>query len=118
MFNDRIINEVIGRVLLDAKADALINEEANPAYSHSKANSGQKNSIGELWRAIERMQGELQGMVFGELGNALTDITAEKAKSMGSEHLRVPNTVCTAGNSKLPQSVLIINMSSSLMCPG
>lgn len=117
MFNDRIINEVIGRVLLDAKADALINEEANPAYSHSKANSGQKNSIGELWRAIERRQDELQGMVFGELGNALTDITAEKAKSMGSEHLRVPNTVCTAGNSKLPPSVLIINMSSSLMCP-
>jgi hypothetical protein len=56
-------------------------------------------------------------MVFGELGDALTDITAEKAKSMGDEHLRVPNTICNAGNSKLPPSVLIINMSSSLMCP-
>lgn len=117
MFNDRMINEVVRRVLLEAKADAIINEEDNPAYVHTKAKAKQKNSIGQLWRAIERKQEELQGMVFGELGNALTDITAEKAKSMGSEHVRVPNTICNAGNSKLPPSVLIINMSSSLMCP-
>ena len=117
MFNDRMINEVVRRVLLEAKADAIISEEQNPAYSHTKANSAKKDSIGQLWRVIERKQEELQGMVFGNLGNALTDITAEKAKSMGNEHLRVPNTICNAGNSKLPPSVLIVNMSSSLMCP-
>jgi hypothetical protein len=36
---------------------------------------------------------------------------------MGDEYLSVPEVVCRAGNDKLPENVLIINMSSSLMCP-
>ena len=59
----------------------------------------------------------LQDEVFGELSEKLYDITVEKANSMGEEFLNIPRNICNAGNDKLPSSVLIINMSSSLMCP-
>ena len=29
---------------------------------------------------------------------------------MGDTHLQIPNVICRAGNAKLPESVLIVNM--------
>ena len=89
-------------------------EDANPAYSPSSANGENMN---KLWSLIATKQKALQDEVFGELGDKLYDITKAKAKAMGEKYLQVPNVICRAGNDKLPSGVLIINMSSSLMCP-
>ena len=92
----------------------VINEAENIAYNRKNANEANLKAI---WAAIDRKQKILQDEVFGNLSEKLYDITVEKAKSMGEEFLNVPKNICNAGNDKLPASVLIINMSSSLMCP-
>ena len=89
-------------------------EVANDAYTPTKANG---ENMQKLWASIKAKQKNLQDMVFGELSDQLYDITKAKAKSMGEEYLQVPEVLCRAGNEKLPSSVLIVNMSSSLMCP-
>lgn len=92
----------------------VINEAENIAYNRNNAKDANMKAI---WAAIDRKQQILQDEVFGELSGKLYDITVEKAKSMGEEFLNIPRNICNAGNDKLPSSVLIINMSSSLMCP-
>ena len=92
----------------------LLSEENNNAFDRKKVNGDNMKAI---WAEIDRKQKELHNNLFGELSDKLYDITIEKAKAMGDKYLRVPNTICTAGNDKLPENVLIINMSSSLMCP-
>ena len=93
----------------------LIRSEAeNCAYNRNNAN---EPNLKAIWHAIDRKQKILQDEVFGELSEKIYDITVEKAKSMGKEFMEVPKNICNAGNDKLPSSVLIINMSSSLMCP-
>lgn len=92
----------------------VINEAENVAYNRKNAKDANMKAI---WAAIDRKQKILQDEVFGQLNGKLYDITVEKAKSMGEEFLNVPKNICNAGNDKLPSSVLIINMSSSLMCP-
>lgn len=92
----------------------FLSEAPNVAFNRSKTNGDNMKAI---WAEIERKQKILQANVFGDLSEKLYDITMEKAKVMGNEHLRIPDTICNAGNSKLPENVLIINMSSSLMCP-
>ena len=92
----------------------VINEIENIAYDRSKANG---ENMKQIWKMIDEKQRKLQDMVFGSLNDKLFDITQEKIKSMGEEYAEVPNVICRAGNEKLPSSVLIVNMSSSLMCP-
>lgn len=92
----------------------IISEAENVAYNRSNAN---EPNLKAIWDAIDRKQKILQDEVFGELSEKIYDITVEKAKSMGEEFMEVPKNICNAGNDKLPSSVLIINMSSSLMCP-
>lgn len=92
----------------------IISEAENVAYNRNNAN---EPNLKAIWGAIDRKQKILQDEVFGELSEKIYDITVEKAKSMGKEFMEVPKNICNAGNDKLPSSVLIINMSSSLMCP-
>ena len=92
----------------------IISEAENFAYNRNNAN---EPNLKAIWSAIDRKQKILQDEVFGELSEKIYDITVEKAKSMGEEFMEVPKNICSAGNDKLPSSVLIINMSSSLMCP-
>jgi len=92
-----------------------IEEDANPAYDRKNATSN--SNLADIWAAIDKQQKHLQDLVFGELSEKLHDITQEKLKLMGDEYLSIPEVVCRAGNDKLPENVLIINMSSSLMCP-
>ena len=92
----------------------IISEAENFAYNRNNAN---EPNLKAIWDAIDRKQKILQDEVFGELSEKIYDITVEKAKSMGKEFMEVPKNICNAGNDKLPSSVLIINMSSSLMCP-
>ena len=92
----------------------IISEAENVAYNRNNAN---EPNLKAIWSAIDRKQKILQNEVFGELSEKIYDITVEKAKSMGEEFMEVPKNICNAGNDKLPSSVLIINMSSSLMCP-
>lgn len=92
----------------------IISEAENVAYNRNNAN---EPNLKAIWSAIDRKQKILQNEVFGELSEKIYDITVEKAKSMGEEFMEVPKNICSAGNDKLPSSVLIINMSSSLMCP-
>ena len=92
----------------------IISEAENFAYNRNNAN---EPNLKAIWSAIDRKQKILQDEVFGELSEKIYDITVERAKSMGEEFMEVPKNICNAGNDKLPSSVLIINMSSSLMCP-
>ena len=92
----------------------IILEAENIAYNRSYAN---EPNLKAIWNAIDRKQKILQDEVFGELSEKIYDITVEKAKSMGEKFMEVPKNICNAGNDKLPSSVLIVNMSSSLMCP-
>ena len=92
----------------------IISEAENFAYNRNNAN---EPNLKAIWSAIDRKQKILQDEVFGELSEKIYDITVEKAKSMGEKFMEVPKNICSAGNDKLPSSVLIINMSSSLMCP-
>ena len=92
----------------------IISEAENVAYNRNNAN---EPNLKAIWSAIDRKQKILQDEVFGELSEKIYDITVEKAKSMGEEFMKIPKNICNAGNDKLPSSVLIINMSSSLMCP-
>ena len=108
------IDNTVRLTLLESKLNQLIYEEDNPAYDRRNANG---DNVKALWNVIDKKQEELQNLIFGQLSNGLDDITREKAKAMGSDFLQVPKTICNAGNKKLPSSVLIINMSSSLMCP-
>ena len=112
---NRLISETVRKNLLEFKVRNIISEENNPAYN--RMNRGDSESLARLWDVIEKKQADLQKEVFGDLSNGILDIANEKAKAMGREYLHVPYTVCRAGNKKLPPSVLIINMSSSLMCP-
>ena len=90
-----------------------LEEADNPAFDRGNATEGMK----KIWELIDKKQKRLQSMVFGKLEDKLDDLTLEKSKLLGAEHLKIPHTICRAGNSKLPEGVLIINMSSSLMCP-
>ena len=101
--------------LSEEQCDRLfINEEDNPAYKRSNANA---TNLKMIWAAIDEKQRNLQKIVFGNLNDKLLDIASEKLKQMGDKYAEIPKTICNAGNKKLPASVLIINMSSSLMCP-
>ena len=91
----------------------LINEAHNEAFSRKNATAGMK----KIWDVIDAKQKRLYDLVFGELSGELDKLTLQKSKLMGSQYLNIPNIVCRAGNDKLPESVLIVNMSSSLMCP-
>lgn len=114
----KIDDNLIKRVLRESLEQ--ITEEANPAYS--RGNSSAAN-VKAIWAAIDRKQKELYDYVFGSLSGKIYDITEEKARvmsqSFGKDYnfIQIPNTICSAGNDKLPPNVLIINMSSSLMCP-
>jgi hypothetical protein len=90
-----------------------LNEAANAAFDRSKASAGME----KIWQVIDRKQKHLYDIVFGDLSDKLDELTLEKVKLMGAEHLDVPSVICRAGNDKLPEGVLIVNMSSSLMCP-
>lgn len=102
-----IINNSVSKIINS------INEERNKAYNRSSATEGMK----KIWDIIDKKQKKLYDMVFGDLGDKLDELTMEKAKLMGEEYLNIPEVICGAGNDKLPENVLIVNMSSSLMCP-
>lgn len=92
----------------------IIVEAENLAYDRFRANG---NNIKAIWDEIDRKQKILQDEVFGELSDRIYNITVEKAKQMGQEYMEIPRNMFRAGNDKLPEGVLVVNMSSSLMCP-
>lgn len=101
--------------ITDKQYNNLILAEAdNIAYMRKNAVA---DNLKAIWAAIDRKQEILQKEVFGDLSEKLYEITIEKAKSMGEKFMKIPNNICNAGNDKLPANVLIVNMSSSLMCP-
>ena len=112
--NDKLIKRVLRESL------EQITEEANPAYNRSNNSAA---NVKAIWAAIDKKQKELYDYVFGALSGKIYDITEEKARvmsqSFGTDYnfIQIPKTICSAGNDKLPPNVLIINMSSSLMCP-
>jgi len=97
----------------------LITEEENAAYSRNKANGENMNKI---WSVIDRKQEELYDEVFGELSDKVYDIALAKSEAMFSVkgitfRDSITRNMFSAGNSKLPPNVLVVNMSSALMCP-
>lgn len=104
---NKVIKESVAKVLQD------INEDHSVVYDRNRATEG----MNKIWQVIDQKQQKLYDMVFGELGEKLDELTLQKVKLMGSEYLQIPNVICRAGNEKLPERVLIVNMSSSLMCP-
>lgn len=90
-----------------------LNEANNIAFDRAKATEGMK----QIWNIIDQKQKRLYDIVFGELSDKLDELTLQKSKLMGPEFLDIPSVICRAGNEKLPEGVLIVNMSSSLMCP-
>ena len=109
IFN-KIIQEAIDKAIQD-----IISEDKNPVYDRYK--NPTTGVFAEIWDAISQKQKSLQKEIFGDLNEDLYDITKEKANQMGEKFLKVPYSVATAGNDKLPENVMVINMSSSLMCP-
>jgi hypothetical protein len=92
---------------------SIMAEANNPAFDTDRRNGSMK----QIWDVIKRKQENLYDMVFGRLSDKLDDMTRQKMEMMGKEYLDIPDVICRAGNDKLPERVLIINMSSSLMCP-
>lgn len=97
----------------------ILFESDNLAFNRSKANG---KNVKAIWAAIDKKQKLLRQAVFGELNDKIYDITLEKAKQMNNlkpdtNFMDVPKNMFTAGNDKLPPSVLVVNMSSALMCP-
>ena len=97
----------------------ILVESENDAFDRKNAN---EKNLKAIWAAIDRKQQLLKKEVFGELGDKIHDITLEKVKQMNNikpnvDFMDVPRNMFTAGNDKLPPSVLVVNMSSALMCP-
>lgn len=115
-----ILSEGYLRKIIKESIINLLNEEDNPAYDRRNAKA---ENLKHLWSVIDEKQKELYDYVYGELSEKLYDITEEKAKIMtknmgnGYDFKVIPDKICDAGNAKLPPNVLVINMSSSLMCP-
>lgn len=114
-----ILNEGYLRALIRKTILENISEDANPAYDKGSS----FENVKKIWKVIEDKQKELYDVVFGELSDKLYDVTEEKLRVMNKafgnkyDFMQLPDTLCKAGNEKLPSGVLIINMSSSLMCP-
>lgn len=95
----------------------ILVESENDAFNRATAKKKRFANLKAIWADIDERQRALQDAVFGELGEKLQSIAALKGEQMGSEFAEVPDIMFRAGNKKLPPSVLIVNMSSSLMCP-
>ena len=97
----------------------ILVEAENDAF---KRNNAKAPNLKAIWKVIDMKQKQLYDEVFGKLSDKIYDITAEKAKQMNkvkpnANFMKIPKNMFSAGNSKLPASVLIVNMSSALMCP-
>lgn len=97
----------------------IIAEAENVAFNRKNATDANLKAI---WNVIDMKQQQLYNEIFGDLSDKIYDITAEKAQQMqnvkpNGNFMRIPKNMFSAGNSKLPASVLIVNMSSALMCP-
>lgn len=97
----------------------ILAEVENVALKRGSTNGENMKAI---WKAIDKKQRELYQEVFGELSEKIYDITCEKQKQMNKlkpkgDFMRIPKNMFSAGNKKLPANVLIVNMSSALMCP-
>ena len=94
-------------------------EAENPAYLRSNA---KEDNLKQIWAAIDAKQKKLYQQIFGNLSEKIYDITMAKSQAMNKvkpnvDFKQIPRNMFTAGNTKLPPSVLIVNMSSALMCP-
>jgi len=85
-------------------------EDENPYYNDQKIN-GQNLTV--LWNVIKKKQKEL----YQETFNDLDELTKSKAEIFGEEKLDIPRVIALAGNAKVPQNVLMINITSALACP-
>lgn len=97
----------------------VILEAENVAFNR---NSAKMPNLKAIWAVIDKKQQKLYDEVFGELSDQVYDITQEKAEQMhklkpNANFMNVPKNMFSAGNDKLPSSVLVVNMSSALMCP-
>ena len=104
-------------IITENQYNVLNQEILKEAHSKVFDRDSASTEMKKIWSVIDAKQKKLQDMLFGELGEKLDELTRAKVKLMGMEHLKVPDIICRAGNEKLPEGVLIINMSSSLMCP-
>lgn len=101
----------------------FLGEEENRFYSPRNANGV---NLETLWKKIFEKQKELNDEIF----NNIDEFTKEKANVFGSvlgkrlddtgrdsNLLEIPHVMMDAGNDKLPQNILVINITSSLTCP-
>ena len=88
----------------------ILLEDENPYYNDQKINGENLNA---LWAAIKKKQEELYNETFSDLD----ELTKSKAKIYGEDRLDIPRVIAMAGNSKVPQNVLMINITSALACP-
>ena len=106
-----IISESIDYVLIDNQfQDKVLFEDKHPYYVYKDRKLG---NLADLWNAILKKQQMLCDEVFSELD----EMTREKANLMGQENLLIPRVMFSAGNTKVPQNILMINITSALLCP-
>ena len=89
----------------------LMNEEESPWYEPNNAKKG--TNLKTLWGKIKEKQQQL----FDETFNDIDELTRKKANLFGSQHLKVPRVIAIAGNSKLPENVLMVNITAAVACP-
>lgn len=97
----------------------ILAEAENDAFKRSSAKYA---NLKQIWKVIDLKQKQLYKEVFGNLSEKIYDITLAKQKQMNkikpnADFMNLPKNMFSAGNAKLPANVLIVNMSSALMCP-
>ena len=97
----------------------ILMEAENDAF---KRTSAKYPNLKKIWKVIDAKQKQLYKEIFGNLSEKVYDITMAKQKQMNkvkpnANFMDIPKNMFSAGNNKLPASVLIVNMSSALMCP-
>lgn len=88
-----------------------LNELENKYYSERQKNGSK--SLTDLWKAIDKKQ----KMLFKKIFNGIDQLTQEKANVFGVDKLVIPRNIAMAGNKKIPENVLLINITSALGCP-
>lgn len=100
--------------------DKILQEETNPYYGEK---TSRFENIKKIWNLIDKKQNELSKELFGDVSEQLDELTkmkmqlADRGLANGETNLKIPLRIVSAGNDKIPGNVMMINMSSALMCP-
>jgi hypothetical protein len=101
----------------------FLGEEENIFYNPNNSNG---KNLDALWEKIFEKQKELNDYIFDEIddftrakANLVDGVLGNALKNTNRDDnlLQIPKVMMDAGNDKLPQNVLVINITSSLTCP-